>query len=79
MKFLPKVSDKKAPLVIYDKAAYVGACDLIKKFGTAAALEALNKADRHEVRGERQQTYYWRRVESAVNILLTEEALGPPH
>lgn len=70
---------KNQPLVIYDKAAYVGACDLIKKFGTAAALEALNKADRHELKGERQQTYYWRRVESAVNILLMDAANGSPH
>ncbi len=74
-----KENGTKMPMVIYDKAAYLGACDLIKKFGTAAPLEALNKADRHELKGERQQTYFWRRVESAANILLMDGAGGDPH
>ena len=65
--------------LIYDRGAYIGACDLIKKHGAAAAIEALHKADFHESRGENQQSHYWRRVESAVEILLLDKASGNIH
>ncbi|MFZ5609870.1 MAG: hypothetical protein ACOY99_09690 [Pseudomonadota bacterium] len=77
MKYFVELAAKSAPPLIYDKAAYLGACDLVKKFGPSAALEALHKADQHESRGERQQTHYWRRVESAINILLMDRLGGP--
>lgn len=76
MRFHTETGQKPETPFIYDKAAYLGACDLIRKFGPSAGMEALHKADQHESRGERQQSYYWRRVESAIEILLLEKFNG---
>lgn len=79
MRLISSHIDQSAYNLIYDRAAYVGACELIKKHGAAASIEALHKADFHECRGENQQCHYWRRVESAVEILLLDKVSGDIH
>lgn len=79
MRAAKDVLGQENEFVIYDRAAYIGACDLIRKHGPAAAIEALHKADFHERRGENQQSHYWRRVESAVEVLLLDKVTGAIH
>lgn len=79
MRLTPYKTNLENHALIYDRAAYVGACDLIRKHGAAASIEALHKADFHEGRGENQQSHYWRRVESAVEILLLDKVSGQLH
>jgi hypothetical protein len=74
-----EISGPECQFVIYDRAAYIGACDLIKIHGAAATIEALHKADFHERRGENQQSHYWRRVESAIEVLLLDKVTGAIH
>ena len=76
---LDNPSKKHAGPIIYDKAAYLGACALIQKYGDKAPLQACSKAETHRNRGDKLQCLFWRRVEKAAEILMENDPKGYIH
>jgi hypothetical protein len=66
-------------LLISDRVAYVCACDLVDQEGDDAVLLAAERADACQAEGDAGAYAYWRRVESAIQILLLEDAVGDLH
>lgn len=66
-------------LIICDRLAYLCARELIQHEGDEAVLTAAARADDSEARGDADQFGYWRRVETAVQILLLEDVIGTIH
>lgn len=65
--------------VIQDRETYELAYELVDKLGPSALYEALNKVEYHEQHENEAHAYLWRRVEAAVNLLLSEEPRGAIH
>jgi hypothetical protein len=69
----------QSALVITDHAAYRCACELVDVEGDDAVLLAADQADACLAAGDQDACSYWRRVESAIQILLLEDVLGTIH
>jgi hypothetical protein len=69
----------QSALVITDFAAYRCAVDLVDVEGDEAILLAADQADACLAAGDVDASSYWRRVESAIQILLLEDVLGTVH
>ncbi|MEO0410226.1 MAG: hypothetical protein AAF221_00120 [Pseudomonadota bacterium] len=65
--------------LIQDRETYELAFELVDKLGPSALYEALNKVEYHEQQDNEVHAYLWRRVEAAVNVLLSEEPRGAIH
>jgi hypothetical protein len=65
--------------VIADRIAFACADDLVIREGDDAVLTAAEKADASAANGDLTMVGYWRRVESAVQILLLQEVIGELH
>lgn len=66
-------------LAIHDRAAYIGAIDLIREHGEDAVLAASAEADRSRDRGNVLQCSFWRTVETAIQIIQLEDVVGEIH
>lgn len=66
-------------LVISDRLAFLCARELVQHEGDDAVLTAAARADEAQERGEDADYGYWRRVESAIQILLLEDVIGELH
>jgi hypothetical protein len=64
---------------IADRAAYLCATELLRLEGEDAVLTAAERADEALQRADEQQYGYWRRVESAMQIILLEDVVGEVH
>jgi hypothetical protein len=68
------------PIVaIHDRAAYIGAMDLIREHGEDAVLAASAEADRSRDKGNILQFSFWRTVETAIQIIQMDEVIGEIH
>ncbi len=67
------------PPVIADRIAFACADDLVLREGDDAVLTAAEHADASMADGDLPMVGYWRRVESAVQILLLQEVIGELH
>lgn len=65
--------------LIQDRETYELAMALVDKLGPSALYEALDKVEYHEKNDNRVHAHLWRRVEAAVNLLLSEEPRGAIH
>jgi hypothetical protein len=65
--------------VIADRIAYLCANELLRMEGEDAVLTAADRADDALGRQDTEQYGYWRRVESAMQIILLEDVVGEIH
>jgi hypothetical protein len=65
--------------VIADRIAYLCANELLRMEGEDAVLTAADRADEALGRSDAEQYGYWRRVESAMQIILLEDVVGEIH
>jgi hypothetical protein len=65
--------------VIADRVAYLCATELLRLEGEDAVLTAAERADEALTRADSDQYGYWRRVESAMQIILLEDVVGEIH
>jgi hypothetical protein len=65
--------------VIADRIAYLCAKELLRMEGEDAVLTAADRADEALGRADAEQHGYWRRVESAMQIILLEDVIGEIH
>jgi hypothetical protein len=65
--------------VISDRIAYLCAAELLRLEGEDAVLTAAERADEALSRMDDQQHGYWRRVETAMQIILLEDVVGEIH
>jgi hypothetical protein len=65
--------------VIADRIAYLCANELLRMEGEDAVLTAADRADDALGRRDTEQYGYWRRVESAMQIILLEDVVGEIH
>ncbi len=65
--------------VIADRIAYLCANELLRMEGEDAVLTAADRADDALGRQDAEQYGYWRRVESAMQIILLEDVVGEIH
>ncbi|MEM1019304.1 MAG: hypothetical protein ACFBZ9_05430 [Sphingomonadales bacterium] len=65
--------------LIQDRETYDLALAMVEKLGPSALYEALNKVEYHENQNNQVGAYLWRRVETAVNLLLSQEPRGAIH
>ncbi|MEM7568596.1 MAG: hypothetical protein AAF337_02255 [Pseudomonadota bacterium] len=65
--------------VIQDRETYELAFAMVDKLGPSALYEALDKVEYHEKNENEAHAYLWRRVEAAINVLLSEEPRGAIH
>jgi hypothetical protein len=65
--------------VIADRIAYICANELLRMEGEDAVLTAADRADEALGRTDAEQYGYWRRVESAMQIILLEDIVGELH
>lgn len=66
-------------MAIHDRAAYIGAMDLIREHGDEAVLAASAEADQSRERGNVLQCSFWRTVEVAIQIIQLDEVIGEIH
>lgn len=64
---------------ISDRIAYACASDLVEQQGDDAVMTAAERADTHGAHGDQPMAAYWRRVESAIQILLLQDVIGEIH
>ena len=64
---------------IADRLAYLCAEELLRLEGEDAVLSAAERADEALMRADESQFSYWRRVESALQIILLEDVVGEIH
>jgi hypothetical protein len=65
--------------IIADRIAYLCANELLRMEGEDAVLTAADRADEALARADAEQYGYWRRVESAMQIILLEDVVGEIH
>ncbi len=65
--------------VIADRIAYLCASELLRLEGEEGVLTAAERADDALGRSDSEQYGYWRRVESAMQIILLEDVVGEIH
>lgn len=65
--------------LIFDRATYDLAYEMVDQLGPSSLYEALNKVEHHEKSGNALKANEWRRIEAAINVLLSEERRGAVH
>lgn len=65
--------------LIFDRQTYELAFQMVDQLGPSSLYEALNKVELHEQKGDAIKAHEWRRIEAAINVLLSEERRGAIH
>lgn len=65
--------------LIFDRETYDLAHRMVDQLGPSSLYEALNKVEHHEKNGNALKANEWRRIEAAINVLLSEERRGAVH
>lgn len=65
--------------LIFDRETYDIAFQMVDQLGPSSLYEALNKVELHEKNGNAHKVHEWRRIEAAINVLLSEDCRGAIH
>jgi hypothetical protein len=65
--------------LIFDRETYDLAFQMVDKLGPSSLYEALNKVEHYEKNGNALKAHEWRRIEAAINVLLSEDCRGALH
>jgi hypothetical protein len=76
---MPRTGNPSLGPIIADRIAYLCASELLRMEGEDAVLTAADRADEALGRSDTEQYSYWRRVESAMQIILLEDVIGEIH